>query len=79
MRYDLHTVTCLYIFLICVLAQFVIALVSQPLYGAALWNLDQAALYRAMSGQGSCSTCCGLYSLFKEVWLYMINVSYSEH
>lgn len=41
------------------LVQFVLALVSQPLYGAALWNLDQAALYRAMSGQGPCSAYCG--------------------
>lgn len=31
------------------------ALVCQPLYGAALWNLDQAALYRAMRDQGSIS------------------------
>lgn len=25
----------------------------QPLYGAALWRLDQAALYRAMKAKGT--------------------------
>ncbi len=34
----------------------VLALVCQPLYGAALWNLDQAALYRAMRDQAPISS-----------------------
>lgn len=28
---------------------------SQPLYGAALWHLDQAALYRAMKAWRTCT------------------------
>lgn len=44
---------------------FVFTLVSQPLYGAALWNLDQAALYRAMSDWGQSSLCHALTSLNK--------------
>lgn len=57
-----------------------ISLVSQPLYGAALWNLDQAALYRAMSDQGPCScTMCLNCSINSVPGMCLINVSDLEH